>query len=200
MKIVGTGLPRTGTNSLKLAIERLTGERCYHMFELFDHREHGEQWIDIARGAPTDWSFLADFGSIVDWPGAAMWDRLVDDFPEAIVVHSVRDDAAQWWRSLDATVAATIRQRRDEEPSSPMRQFILALVERAGWPSVDDAAAMMAHYDEHDRRVRETVDPERLVVVNPRDGWEPLAAALGVDVPDEPYPRVNTTEDYLRAT
>lgn len=200
MKIVGTGLPRTGTNSLKLAIERLTGDRCYHMFELFDHREHAPLWIDAARGGETDWSFLADFGSIVDWPGAAMWDRLVDHFPEAIVVHSVRDDAGQWWRSLDATVAATIRERRDQEPDSPTRQFILALVERAGWPSIDDAEAMMAHYEDHDRRVREHVDPDRLVVFNPRDGWEPLAAALGVEAPDEPYPRVNTTEDYLRST
>ncbi|MEM8902913.1 MAG: sulfotransferase family protein [Actinomycetota bacterium] len=198
MRIVGTGLPRTGTNSLKLAVERLTGRPCYHMFELMDHREHAPAWTEIARGGPTDWSFLADFGSIVDWPGAAMWDRLVDDFPDAVVVHSVRDDAEQWWRSLDRTVAATIRERREEEPGTPAREFILALVERAGWPSIDDAEAMMAHYDEHDRRVRERVEPERLVVFNPRDGWGPLAAALGLDVPDEPYPKVNTTDEYLR--
>ncbi|MEM9035233.1 MAG: sulfotransferase family protein [Actinomycetota bacterium] len=200
MKIVGTGLPRTGTNSLKVAIEQLIEAPCYHMYECIPRAdEHAPQWTAIADGGATDWSFLDDFAAIVDWPGSAVWERLVADFPDAVVVHSVRDDAAQWWKSVDSTVGQAMRRALAEAPGSALPDMIRALIARVGWGTVDDPEAMMTQYDEHNRRVRATVEPERLVVINPRDGWAPLCAALGVPVPDEPYPRTNSTEDYEAA-
>lgn len=199
MRIVGTGLPRTGTNSLKLAIEQLIGAPCYHMYEAMPRvEEHGPRWTAIAEGAEPDWSFLDGFEAIVDWPGSAVWELLVRDFPDAIVVHSVRDDASQWWRSVDATVGETIRPRLSGDDDHPGVAMIRALTKRAGWGTADDAEHMLRVYEEHDRRVRQSVDPDRMVVLNPSDGWEPLCAALGVPVPDQPYPESNSTEEYHR--
>jgi hypothetical protein len=197
MKVVGTGLPRTGTNSLKVALERLLGEPCYHMYECVPRmEEHGPIWTAIAGGAEPEWSFLDGFGAIVDWPGSAMWDQLVAGFPDAIVVHSVRDDAEQWWRSVDATVGQAMRGHLASGDPGVGPTFIRAMVERAGWGTVEDGATMQALYHEHDRRVREVVEADRLVVVNPSDGWGPLCAALGVEVPDEPYPSTNSTAEF----
>lgn len=197
MKVVGTGLPRTGTNSLKVALERLLGEPCYHMYECIPRMdEHGPIWTGLARGDRPDWSFLDDFGAIVDWPGSAMWELLVEAFPDAVVVHSVRDDADQWWRSVDATVGQAMRGHLHTGDPGVGPTFIRAMVERAGWGTVDDAELMRALYEEHDRRVREIVDTDRLVVINPSDGWEPLCAGLGIAVPDEPYPSTNSTADF----
>jgi len=44
--------------------------------------------------------------------------------------------------------------------------------------------------------VRATVPPERLVDYTAGDGWEPLCKALGVPVPDAPFPHVNSTADF----
>lgn len=202
MRVIGTGLPRTGTNSLKLALERLLGAPCYHMFEMVPRRDrHGPRWLEIVSGREADpdfrpdWSFLSGFDAIVDWPGSTVWDLLVRDFPDAVVVHSVRDDADQWWRSLDRTVGALLRTAlAGDDPASSA--FHRALTTRSGWGGVDDADLMRRRYVEHDAAVRAAVDPARLVIHNPRDEWGPLCAALGVPVPDEPYPESNSSEDF----
>jgi hypothetical protein len=194
--VVGAGLGRTGTVSLKLALERLLGAPCYHMTEVFGHLDHVPSWHSAVRGEPVDWeALLGGYRAAVDWPAAAFWRELLEAHPGAIVLLSVRDDPETWWRSADRTVFAAMRR-----PPPPELEAWFAMVSDLwrtrmgeGW---DDPEVAMDAYQRHNDEVRETVPADRLVEWRPGDGWEPLCTALGVAVPDEPFPHENTTADF----
>ena len=198
MRIVGAGLGRTGTNSLKLALERLLGAPCYHMVEVFEHMDHVPTWHAAIRGEAVDWSpVLGGYEAIVDWPGAAVWRELASAYPDALVLLSTRRDAATWLTSVRATIMESGPQNAMEDDPNlpgfvPMARDMFARFE-PDWRN-DDAA--MAAYDAHNEAVRREVPAGRLVEWQPGDGWEPLSSALGVAVPDEPFPHVNTTEEF----
>src|SRR4051812_46884347 len=114
MRIVGAGLGRTGTHSLKLAIERLTGAPCYHMIEVFGHPEHLPIWRDAATGTEPDWARLLDgYEAIVDWPGASFWREMSVAFPDAKILLSTRTDGETWWRSASKTIFEVIDTGRE---------------------------------------------------------------------------------------
>src|SRR6516162_9916476 len=97
LQVVGAGLGRTGTHSLKLAIEELLGAPCYHMLEVLAHPEHIREWQRAVRGEMPDWDLVFDgYVAAVDWPTAAFYDELMEVYPEAIVLLSSRDDAEAW--------------------------------------------------------------------------------------------------------
>ena len=196
LRVVGAGLGRTGTVSLKLALERLLGAPCYHMVEVFSHLDHVPAWHGAVRGEPTDWeSLLGGYRAAVDWPAAAFWPELSEAYPDAIVLLSVRDDPGTWWHSADRTVFAAMRR-----PAPPELEAWFEMVTELwrtrlaeGW---DDAEVAMAAYERHNDAVRAAIPADRLVVWRPGDGWEPLCAALGLAVPDEPFPHENTTAEF----
>ena len=198
MRIVGAGLGRTGTHSLKLALERLLGAPCYHMVEVFEHLDHVPTWHAAIRGEQVDWEpVLGGYQAIVDWPGAGVWRELAAAYPEAKVLLSTRRDAATWLTSVRATIMESGPQNAMEDDPSlpgfvPMARDMFARFE----PNWRDDAATMAAYDAHNAAVRREVPPERLVEWQPGDGWQPLCDALGVAVPDEDFPHVNTTEEF----
>ena len=100
MRVVGAGLGRTGTHSLKLALEQLLGQPCYHMAEVFEHLDHIPTWHAAYRGEPVDWrNVLGDYAAIVDWPGAGVWQQLADAYPDAVILLSTRRDARTWLTS-----------------------------------------------------------------------------------------------------
>jgi hypothetical protein len=198
MRIVGAGLGRTGTHSLKLALERLLDARCYHMMEVFEHMDHVPTWHAAIRGEPVDWQpVLGGYAATVDWPGAGVWRELAAAYPEALVLLSTRRDAATWLTSVRGTILESGPQNKMEDDPSlpgfvPMARDMFARFE----PNWRDDAAVMAAYDRHNDAVRSEVPPDRLVEWQPGDGWAPLCAALGVGVPDEEFPHVNTTEEF----
>ena len=198
MRIVGAGLGRTGTHSLKLALERLLGAPCYHMVEVFEHMDHVPTWHAAIRGEDVDWQpVLGSYEAIVDWPGAAVWRDLAATYPEAKVLLSTRKDAETWLKSVRATIMESGPQNAlEDDPAlpgfAPMARDMFARFE----PNWRDDTATMAAYERHNAAVRSEVPPERLVEWQPGAGWEPLCRALGVDVPDEPFPHVNTTEEF----
>jgi hypothetical protein len=195
VQVIGAGLPRTGTMSLKAALERLTGRPCYHMLELFERPDDLPVWHRAVQGERFDWdALLGAYGAAVDWPASAFWPALRAQWPEATVLLSLRDDAEQWWRSADRTVMRPVREGTPE--GSEMRhEMVRGLVSQLS-PDWDDPAAMKAAYDRHADEVRRSVPADRLVEWRPQDGWGPLCAALGVDAPDEPFPHTNTTEEF----
>ena len=202
LRVVGAGLGRTGTNSLKLALERLTGGPCYHMIELFENPDDLPHWRGAVRDDPPDWrTFPAGYTATVDWPACAFWAGLADAHPDAIVLLSVRDSAEQWWRSFEATILAGLS--RPVPPDQPewaeRRKVTLEMLDRTFTPRWRERDGAMAGYEAHNAAVRQAVPAERLVEWRAGDGWEPICAALGVPVPEEPFPHVNTTEEFQAA-
>ncbi len=199
LRVVGAGLGRTGTNSLKLALERLTGGRCYHMTELFERPDDLPVWHAAIRGEPPDWrTFPAGVTATVDWPACAFWAGLADAHPDAVVLLSVRESAEHWWRSFEATIHAGLSRPvpSDRPDWAARRRVTLEMMDRTFTPDWREREGAMAGYEAHNAAVREAIPAGRLVQWRTGDGWEPICAALGVPVPDEPFPHVNTTEEF----
>ena len=191
---MGAGLGRTGTLSLKMALEQLVGGSCYHMLEVFAHPDHVAMWHGATRGEPVDWDELfADYTTAVDWPAAAFWRELSAAYPDAPVVLSTRDSES-WWRSADQTIYEVFRGEHDAD--DPWFAMISELQRTRFTPDFLDREAAIAAFEAHNAEVRAIVSPERLVEWRPGDGWAPLCAALGVPVPDEAFPHTNTTEEF----
>jgi len=196
LRIVGAGLPRTGTNSLKLALERLTGGRCYHMLEVSERPGAAAAWKAAAEGQAPDWDMLlGGYVAAVDWPASAFWRELAAANPTAPVLLSQRASAAQWWGSVEKTVAVALTRPSDDPEIARIREMGRTLARRfcPEWPN---PAAVQAAYERHNAQVRAAVAPDRLVEWRPADGWEPLCAMLGVPVPDEAFPRTNDVAEF----
>jgi Sulfotransferase domain len=200
LRIVGAGLGRTGTHSLKLALERLLGAPCYHMMEVFGRPDDIPVWHAAVNGEQPDWTtFLADYAATVDWPAAAFWRELSSAYPDAPVLLSTRSSADAWWKSANDTIFQISQREIPADPDDPfagqMRMALDMLVNTFTPRWTDEAEAKRA-YEQHNADVRATIDPARLIDWHPGDGWEPICAALSVPVPDEPFPHVNTTSDF----
>ena len=196
LRVVGAGLPRTATRSLKEALELLLGGRCYHMHEVFGHPEDLPAWEAAIRGDKTDWrSFPPDCVAAVDWPVSAFWRELAHANPDAVIVLSTRASAAQWRESADATIFPVMRKESypEYEDWLAMSKALLAREIGDDW---DDPATAEAFYERHNERVRREAPAARLVDWTATDGWEPICAALGVPVPDEPFPHTNTRAEW----
>jgi hypothetical protein len=193
LRVVGAGLGRTGTLSLKAALERLLGAPCYHMAEVFAHPEHVAGWHDASLGRMPDWRrFLSGYAAAVDWPAASFWPELSAAFPDAIVLLSWRDPQA-WWESASQTIFPSSRK----VPPGPWRTMLDTLFTERFTPELDDRAACIGAFERHNAQVRASVPARRLLEWQAGDGWAPLCKALGVPVPDEPFPRTNTREQFL---
>jgi hypothetical protein len=157
-----------------------------HPFDL------GPGWDAALHDRPVDLDeLLSTWVASADWPASMFWREALAASPDAVVVLSVRDSAQTWWESLSSTV---LHVMRGEVPDSP--NHLRDLLERFAGPDWTDRATMTTAYDSHNDAVRREVPPGRLVEWEPRDGWEPLAAAVGAAVPDAPFPWSNRREDW----
>jgi len=199
LRVVGAGLGRTGTHSLKVGLETLLGGTCYHMLELFPRPEHVPLWHAAILGNEPDWdSMLGDFTAAVDWPAAAVWKELHEAFPESVVVLSVRSSGEAWWNSFSQTILQLLERGPDPEMTEwfAMAQDMITRFT----PDYADKDACIAAYEAHNDAVRRSVAPDRLVVWAPSDGWGPLCAALSLPEPAEPFPHINTTDEFRLMT
>lgn len=191
LKVIGSGLGRTGTLSTKLALEQLGFAPCHHMVEVFMHPDTLPLWIAAGEGHP-DWeAIFGDFSAMVDHPGCAHWRELADVYPDAKVLHTVRDPD-KWFDSTQATI---FNPERPGPPGGPMKTFLDQLY---GWYGGDihDRGFMTDFFRRHTEAVVAGVPKDRLLVFNVAEGWEPLCAFLGVPVPGTPYPRENSTQEF----
>jgi hypothetical protein len=218
LEVIGAGLGRTGTLSLHAALERQGFAPCEHMTNCFAHPERFALWLEAARrkraGQPIDWRPLfTGYRATVDWPGAYFWRELTAAHPEAKVILTVRDPQ-RWYDSARATIYAATQART----ATPAPRLLYRLVSwanpRAGngfrtvqetvWDGTmegrfEDRNAAIRIFEEHNREVIATIPPQRLLVFDVKEGWQPLCAFLGVPVPtDEPFPHVNDAADFSR--
>jgi Sulfotransferase domain len=203
MKVIGVGVGRTGTLSLKAALERLGFGPCFHMRNVLDHRERLPLWEAAAAGSTVDWdAVFAGYESSVDWPGAAFWRELTTYYPDAKVILTVRDPE-RWYDS----VRDTIYQLFGGGTESPLADEALrkipgiATMHAFNRKLVWDGPFLEGRFDDrdwatraflrHNAAVREEIPPERLLVFEVSEGWRPLCDFLGTDVPGEAFPRLN---------
>jgi hypothetical protein len=195
LHVVGAGVGRTGTTSLKAALERLLGGRCYHMVEVFGRPGDTALWgVAGAGGAP--WDELFDgYVAAVDWPAASYWREISAAYPDALVLLSTRSDAEEWWQSASSTIIPGSNRDRSPEGEIWRANVLHPMLDRftRDWAEHD---AAVAAYERHNAAVRAEVDPGRLLEWQPGDGWAPICERLGLAVPEDPFPHTNTTEEF----
>src|SRR3990167_9569265 len=192
VRVIGSGLGRTGTLSTKLALEQLGFAPCHHMVEVFMHPETIPLWVAAGEGRP-DWDAIFDgYASMVDHPGCGYWRELMDHYPQAKVLHTVRDPD-KWFDSTQATIFNPDRPPPPE--GTPMRAFFDQLY---GWYGGDlhDRAFLVDFFRLHTEAVIAGVPKDRLLVFEVAQGWAPLCDFLGVAAPDTPFPRENSTDQF----
>jgi hypothetical protein len=194
LMVVGAGVGRTGTHSLKLALERLLEGPCHHMVEVLGNPAQVPSWIDAIEGRPVDWStMLEGYRSIVDWPGGSFWPEISRANPNALVLLSVRD-ADSWYRSASNTIFLSFDHMPPE--LAPWMDAVRRLLHDRFCDRFDDPTAMMDAYERHNEAVRDEVSSCRLLEWTFEDGWDPICERLGLEVPVEPFPVTNSTGEF----
>ena len=211
LKVIGTGLGRTGTHSLKLAIEQLGIGKCYHMVELFQQPERLKYFKKAEKCEIVNWDELFDgYHAAVDYPVARYYKQISDFYPEAKVIHTLRDPE-EWYESASATIfwaskpySLKILKLAVHLPfSSEARRRIPVLLynrKLSDWEfgkDLNDKTTVVKRYNDHYKEVVRIIPKERLLLFDPKEGWEPLCRFLNVQVPSEPYPRSNTRKEFL---
>lgn len=200
LSVIGSGFGRTGTRSLKEALEVLGFEPCHHMEEVFENPHQVAYWQALARGDAFDpREAFQGYRAQVDWPGAAVWRESMDAFPEALVVHSHRPEE-QWWASFSQTIGRLLDLHTtiDVPPHiSDMMEATQAFISRDTFGGQHrDRETCLAAYRKRLEDVRAAVPEERLLVFDVAEGWEPLCTFLNVPVPDQPFPRRNDRTEF----
>lgn len=198
MQIIGAGFGRTGTASLKGALEYLGFGPCYHMFEIIAKPELAKPWARAVNGEKVDWTEVFDgFQSTVDWPGCSVYPELMETFPDAKVILTVRDPQ-RWYDS----VYNTIYQYAKDVPDDPRYRAdegmaeVMPMIKKMIWQDTfdgrfEDRDYAVEVFEKHSAEVQKAVDADKLLVYQVGQGWEPLCEFLGVEVPSEEFPHIN---------
>ena len=215
MKVIGAGFGRTGTASLKRALEELGFGPCYHMTEVFANPEHADFWLSAWRGEPVNWDgVLGSYEATVDWPACTFYEELMERHPDAKVLLSVRDPE-KWYEST----RNTIYELDKISTGSPLSRLSFALLSLLVFGTFNTSQAPMGNeivfrgtfdgrfedkhhaievFNRHNEEVLRRVPKERLLVYEVKDGWGPLCEFLGVKEPDKPFPHLNDAAEIRR--
>lgn len=195
--VIGAGFGRTGTASLKVALEHLGLGPCHHMFEVVARPELLPRWERAVAGEDIDWDEVFEgYRSTVDWPGCTYWQELMDAYPHAKVILTVRNPD-RWYDSAYNTIYQFSVEPEPEEPdAAPSLRRMRPMVEKLIWEGTfggrfEDRAHAIRVFAEHNTEVQRRVPSDRLLVFQVDQGWPPLCDYLGVDVPAEPFPHIN---------
>jgi hypothetical protein len=198
MDVIGAGFGRTGTLTLKVALEQLGFGPCMHMIPLL-HDPDTSALIHKAAEGDVDSLDVALDGcrSTVDWPMTYFWRELADRHPAAKVILTVRDPQT-WYDSADRTIHAAANHGRESGGLDP---DVMDMVDATVWDGTfggrfADRAAAIKIFEEHNARVRREIPADRLLVFEVAEGWGPLCSFLGVPVPETPFPRLNDTAAF----
>lgn len=200
LSVIGSGFGRTGTKSLKDALEQLGFGPCHHMHEVLDHPQQVAHWKALAAGKSPDWrAVFSGYHSQVDWPGAHYWRELADAFPNAKVIHSVRPEDS-WWASFSGSIAKLSRRYSDMALPPHAKDMLDAWAVFAGKPTfgdgIDDRDTALTAYRLRTEQVKAAIAADRLLIFDVAQGWQPLCQFLDIPVPDRPFPHHNLRADF----
>jgi len=197
LQVIGTGTGRTGTYSLKIAINQLGFGPCYHMEDvLHDMSVKVPHWLDALAGKP-DWDKTFDgYGSTVDWPTAGFYRELAAAYPDAKFVHTERDPE-RWADSFGSTIYKLLAEIDQTPPEMHVwLNMVVDVAAKTGFPPGMKRDELVAGFIAHNNAVRECIPADQLLIFEVKQGWEPLCEFLGVAVPDGSFPRTNDREEF----
>ena len=212
LQVIGTGHGRTGTNSLKLALEQLGFGKCYHMSELIYNPDNLIYFEQAERGEAVDWDKLFNgYHSACDFPVILYIDKLIKKYPEAKLIHTTCDPES-WYKSFSDTILQVskppaplkmLKMMLKMPFSSTLRKRLRVLrfngkmLKKMAGDRVKTKEGMIAHYNEYNKKMLNLVPNDRLLIYDVKSGWGPLCNFLNVPVPNEPFPVSNTTQEFV---
>lgn len=206
MKVIGAGFGRTGTSSLKSALEELGFGPCHHMEEVFGHAPTQiPLWVDVVDGKPPAWdAIFAGYESAVDFPTQHWYREILAHWPDAKVILTVRD-AEGWWTSTRATIYAVSQDipQRWVGRYLPVIGGVFKITVAAIWKGrfggrFLDKEYAISVYNQYNESVKAALPADKLLVFDVKEGWAPLCRFLGVPVPSTPFPRRNDTAEFRK--
>jgi len=203
LRVIGAGFGRTGTLSLKVALEKLGFGPCHHMKEVIKNQDQTEWFLRASKGKKVDWhKVFEEYQSAVDWPAVAYYQELADEFPDAKIVLGTRN-ADAWYESASETIYKSKIFPKWIRLALPRADKVLDMINRTVWIGefsgrFEDKEFAVDVFNNHIELVKKVIPAERLLIHSANDGWEPLCDFLGVPVPNEPYPWVNESSAFKR--
>jgi len=202
IKVIGAGFGRTGTMSLQAGLEELGFKKCHHMTQIKKSRKGLKLWYEVSQGKPVNWDDLFEgYQATVDWPACTFYKELVQHYPNAKVVLTVREPE-RWYDSTRSTifVSSRIYPRWMRLLIPKLRRF--EIVDRIIWKDTfhgrfTDKQHAIRVFNQHIEEVKKTILPEKLLIYEVKQGWEPLCEFLDVPIPqDKPFPHFNDKSEY----
>jgi hypothetical protein len=199
LKVIGAGLGRTGTLTLKTALEMLGFGPCHHMIEVLANPGQVPLWNRAADDEIVDWDEVyRGYAATVDWPGCHFYATLAEHYPDAKVILS-RRDPERWYESISETILqsmASMGLSAAPIPEDHPMRFGGIIIPQKTFGFDFSRDNIIAAFERHNAEVISRIPPERLLVFEAAHGWEPLCAFLGAPVPDQPFPRTNSREEF----
>jgi Sulfotransferase domain len=209
MKVLGVGFGRTGTLSLKAALEDIGAGPCFHMLDLIqgENKERDlPYWVKIGDGEPVDWHEVFEpWEATVDWPAASKWRELIDVFPDAPVLLNIREFEGFYKSCQNTILAVKLAAQRGEIQQDTNREMpapeLWGVIEKLIWQGdfqgrFEDKEWVRQMYYDRIEEIKNTVPAERLTVWELGDGWGPICEMLGVEEPDHPFPHLHDTNEF----
>lgn len=193
LKIIGAGFGRTGTASLKVALESLLEAPCYHMSEVIGKSGHADRWLEAAAGKP-DWPAIFDgYAATVDFPASNYWRELAAFYPDAKIILSLRD-ATRWFQSTQDTIFS--KKLQSFQSGTKWGRMCKATIDDHIGGDINNEATTTAAFEAHNEDVKRSFGADRLLVFEAKEGWEPLCRFLEVPVPEADYPHINSKDEF----
>ena len=196
LAVIGAGFGRTGTLSMRAALGLLGLGPVHHMFEVVKAPEQSSGWLDALEDSSVLRELLADYRSAVDWPSCYFWKELMDLYPEAKVILTHRESRG-WYKSIHNTIYRLLKSKKSDMPSNQVSMAQRIVMDNTFDGRLGEEDYAIEVFEKHNALVKATVPAERLLVFDVREGWQPLCDFLGVPVPDEAFPKTNSTEELV---
>ncbi|CAO3629773.1 unnamed protein product [Mucor hiemalis] len=204
IKVIGASLGRCGTDSMRVALDMLGYKTHHGTCFLQDPNLSIKKFYEAALDQEhADWDYVYEgFDAAVDWMGSTCYKSLLSKYLDAKVLLTVRS-ADSWYKSVGNTMMKANVEFATIDPENPIYYFyqltrIVALDGYAFDPKkFADEEYVKKLFNAHIEEVKRVVPADQLLVLELGEGWDRLCHFLGKEVPDVPYPSVNSTAEFV---